>query len=304
LIAKNYISKPILTYTLKDDGIINSSINTYESYKYFSFNGNNFYWVRPTASYKLKTSSPISGYPNVEDIYSPLNPGSDYYKASEISSYDYLNRPLEIQSKDGITKRFRYKSNSHDVPDIMIVNGTTNQFAIEDFNNYSNTNSDWYIASSLEFNYDGRTGVEPKGSSINSENDIPAGEYYLSMYITHGLTAGDYTVTVSGHEDEFSASTQDQWTYVKRKIVLDQNEQITILGSVQDGIFFDDIRLVPADEQYTLFDYEPLYGLKSITDSNDRNTYYEYDDIGRLKFIKDQEGNIVKAYEYKYDAGN
>ncbi len=50
----------------------------------------------------------------------------------------------------------------------------------------------------------------------------------------------------------------------------------------------------------TTYTYAPLIGMLSQTDPNGRKTTYEYDDFGRLAFIKDHEGNIVHAYNYNF----
>jgi hypothetical protein len=44
--------------------------------------------------------------------------------------------------------------------------------------------------------------------------------------------------------------------------------------------------------------YDPLIGKTSECDANNRITYYEYDNQGRMRFIKDEKQNIVKMYEY------
>jgi YD repeat-containing protein len=38
--------------------------------------------------------------------------------------------------------------------------------------------------------------------------------------------------------------------------------------------------------------------MTSKTDIKGRITYYEYDNFNRLKTIKDNQGNILKQYEY------
>jgi YD repeat-containing protein len=50
----------------------------------------------------------------------------------------------------------------------------------------------------------------------------------------------------------------------------------------------------------TTFSYNPLIGITSQTDAKGMTTYYEYDNFRRLKHIKDQNGNIVKSYDYHY----
>lgn len=50
----------------------------------------------------------------------------------------------------------------------------------------------------------------------------------------------------------------------------------------------------------TTYTYEPLVGVKSVTDPRGETMYYEYDDFNRLEFVKDENGNILKEHQYNY----
>ncbi|WP_202704456.1 DUF5977 domain-containing protein, partial [Flavobacterium sp. UGB4466] len=50
----------------------------------------------------------------------------------------------------------------------------------------------------------------------------------------------------------------------------------------------------------TTYTYNPLLGVTSITDPKGIPSYYEYDTLGRLKFVKDQDLNVVQKYCYNY----
>lgn len=52
--------------------------------------------------------------------------------------------------------------------------------------------------------------------------------------------------------------------------------------------------------QVTSYTYDPVVGIKSITDANRKISYYEYDKLGRLISIKDNDGKVIENYEYKY----
>ncbi|MEJ8802069.1 RHS repeat domain-containing protein [Pontibacter sp. H249] len=67
--------------------------------------------------------------------------------------------------------------------------------------------------------------------------------------------------------------------------------QLEALGGLRDQL---------PGAMVTLYTYDPLVGVTSLTDPNGRTTYYEYDELGRLKAVKDHEGNLLKAHEYRY----
>jgi hypothetical protein len=62
----------------------------------------------------------------------------------------------------------------------------------------------------------------------------------------------------------------------------------------------DEVRLYPQDAAVNTSTYDPLLGKTSSCDAASRIQYFQYDYLGRLRLVKDENGNIVKMYEYNY----
>lgn len=72
------------------------------------------------------------------------------------------------------------------------------------------------------------------------------------------------------------------------------------ISSVDGSGDIDELRCYPANAQMETYTYSPLIGMTSHCDVGNRVTYYSYDVLGRLSFARDQDGNIVKTYQYHY----
>lgn len=84
-----------------------------------------------------------------------------------------------------------------------------------------------------------------------------------------------------------------KWQYKKEPYV---SGSLALSG----GTAYDQVRIYPADAQMTTYTYDQLIGLTSMSDAKGMTSFYLYDEFNRLKLVKDQDGNIVKANEYHY----
>jgi hypothetical protein len=113
---------------------------------------------------------------------------------------------------------------------------------------------------------------------------------YIVSYWTK--TASSYTVT--GSTSVKKGRTVNGWTYYEHTVTGASTVTISGSGSI------DEVRLYPSDTQMISYTYLPLIGISSECNANSQINYYFYDAIGRLAWIKDQDGNIIKTFQYHY----
>jgi YD repeat-containing protein len=129
----------------------------------------------------------------------------------------------------------------------------------------------------------------PSGSIARS--GLYASTAYIVSYWNNTGSAYSIAGTVGVVK---TGRTQNGWTYFEHKI--SGQGSVTISGS---GLV-DELRLYPEKAQMTTMTYDPLIGVSSICDPNSKILYYEYDELGRLILIRDQDRNIVKKVCYNY----
>lgn len=78
-----------------------------------------------------------------------------------------------------------------------------------------------------------------------------------------------------------------------------ENAKYDDLLSLPGGLSANFRTLLP-NARVTTYEYKHLIGVSFITDPNKQNQTYEYDAFGRLRVIKDNEGNIIKKICYNY----
>jgi hypothetical protein len=133
--------------------------------------------------------------------------------------------------------------------------------------------------------------------NLSSGNDITktitSGKAYTISYWRLNSTS-PFSIT-GGTGNVTQGTTINNWTYFEHKIIAN-SATITISGT--GGM--DELRLYPVMARVTSYTYEPLVGMTSQCDANNKMLYYQYDGFGRLTLIRDQDNNILKTFDYKY----
>ncbi len=78
------------------------------------------------------------------------------------------------------------------------------------------------------------------------------------------------------------------------------NVAITPASELEVATELNKLRVDFPNAQITTYTYNPVIGVTSETNPAGDTKYYEYDELSRLKRVKDKNGNILTENEYKY----
>lgn len=173
------------------------------------------------------------------------------------------------------------------------------------------------------------TDVYNFGPTININPELKSGKYKMSCWVKTpiGYTSNKaflcmYTIdrnsccalypTTAQFSQTFIPPTNGEWKYFETIIdygaisgPTPANVKVSIRCYIANtdqnfDINVDEMRIHRIDAQMTTYAYNPLVGINSTLDENNRLVNrYSYDEFQRLRTIYDNEYNIVKAYDYK-----
>jgi YD repeat-containing protein len=131
------------------------------------------------------------------------------------------------------------------------------------------------------FEEDGTTDANAK-----TGNKIHSGPYSVPV----PNASGSYVITW------WERTGSGPWSLMKQQV--SGGGGMYGIGSSSGAV--DEVRVYPVNALMKTYTYDPLFGITTSTDPNNVTTYYGYDQLGRLKWIKDHEGNVLQSYEYHY----
>lgn len=292
-------SNPIATGVKKLQGL-NIIAPVIESYTQVSdSNGNNIRTVsgvfttykpgisHPDVVYRLETPGVLSGF-----VSANINSGSatfdNRYKPFIVyDTYDLFGNLLQQHKADDQTHAYIWDYNGT-YPIAEVTGGLSNNICYTSFETAATGN--WVLNGGTVTTTGGLTGN--KGYTISSGNTItkgslPSGDYIVS-YWTKGaaLTINGVSVT--------STLSRNGWNYYEQKLLGITAISVSGIGTL------DELRLYPVGAEMKTYTYAPLVGMTSQTSPDNKTIYYEYDNASRLKLIRDQDGKVLKQYDYQY----
>jgi hypothetical protein len=248
--------------------------------------------IKPLRILEQRFAQPVTGMTRYVNPGSGSNPS---YKTPQTFTYDAVGNLIGMKDEGA-----RQLTNLYGYDDKYAIASVINADAVTDHCSFTSfetgaTNSDWTLTGTPAYDPAAVTGAQSfvLSSATSFVGDINnAKPYTLSYWSTNSsvqvsVTSGTATMTKS-------TPTINGFTYYEFDIS-QGTTSVTITGG---SAKIDELRLYPKNARMNSVTYDPLIGKTSECDANNRITYYEYDNLGRLRFIKDDYRNIVKMYEY------
>ncbi len=220
------------------------------------------------------------------------------YKTTQTLQYDLVNTTIPNNNVIGIMDEGGHTvTNIYDYNDKYVTASVINANAVADKAAYTSfettdlSRSGWTLNVAVVPNpATSVTGLSSLTLSSGKTLTAPLNTskpYKVSVWSTASITVSPNATLVK------SAPSINGFTYYEYNIA-QGTSTITVSGSAN----IDELRLYPQNARMRTITYDPIIGKTSECDENNRITYYEYDDLGRLRFVKDENKSIVKMYEY------
>lgn len=209
--------------------------------------------------------------------YQSLYPVAKIVNAS--SSEFYSQNFEENADFDGNVSRVNSRSHTGRYSG-FISNSTTDE-VVSHSNQYLNITS----GKARLYNYSGW--VYSEGPSV---------QLFLFMY-----RAGE--TNYFSYVDDVQTNQTGKWVYIQKNFLVPADVtrmRMRIDNNSAGNVWFDDLRIHPADADISTYTYDPLVGMTSSTDNKGQSTIYEYDDFQRLIRVWDHNGYLLKSNDYHY----
>jgi len=207
-------------------------------------------------------------------------------------AYDQRGNPQQMQKTNDMMLSYIWDYNNV-YPIATVNNASLSDIAFSSFE--ADGTGNWSFSGTPVADITSPTGGKCYNLStgaISKSGLTSTNSYIISYWIKGTTTPLSITGTQTGYP--VKGKTINGWTYFEHLVT--GQTAVTVSGSN----YIDELRLYPSKAQMTTYTFSPLIGMTSACDADNRVTYYFYDAFGRLKWAKDQDGNMTKAIQYHY----
>lgn len=303
MVQTNAIHTPVATETwlierdrnvpmLQRNVILNSVITEYKVYNFGSRQE-----VKPWKVWEMKSKQPIS-----KIVFGNHNPSvlirhPEYFQLKSEMIYDNDGNLVQTISDGNITSYvndYRSRAVVATVANANFQDISYTSFEADGTGGWNFNAAAIKPSGSITGSKAFRLGFDPaisQTTTITRTGLDPAKTYVITYWLQNVEPDRAY---INGLYGEVLFQQSSGWTLYKHEVT--GVSQVTITGDA----LLDELRLYPKGALMSTVTYKDGIGKTTECDANNRLLYYEYDALGRIKLMRDQNRNIIKTYEYNF----
>jgi hypothetical protein len=253
-------------------------------------------FINPAKIYSLETTTPLTPVQASENIaftsaFTTLLPNTYFIEKADFNIHGTTGRIIEQRLANDKNQALVW-DNTYALPLAQVDNAYFADVAYCSFES-SETGNWTFSSNSVVVDATAPTGgfAYSLAGSISKSGLNTSQSYVLSYWLKSGAS-----LSVSGATQSNSVTGRTLNGYTYHEVKLTAATSITITGSGN----VDELRLYPFTAHMTTFTYDALRRLIAECSPNSTISYYDYDSFNRVVDIRDQFGNVIKAFEYNY----
>ncbi|MFZ5971726.1 MAG: hypothetical protein ACOYXA_09050 [Bacteroidota bacterium] len=234
---------------------------------------------------------------------------ANYFPVTSMLDYDFRGNALSMLS--GLKTYSSYHLGyGFSRPVAKIANARAGEVLYDGFESYSGFGLNVLpVSSSYVDGWSGKKALQISSGTTIERTSVQKGlgRYYRYSFRLKAATSSSITLKIwQGLVEKASITVNyespvNSWRHFEG--LLDMNSvtgsfRVTIQANAQ--VTFDDLLLHPEGASVSLATYEPLYGITSETDERGNSSFLEYDVLGRLRYVKDQDKTLRQQNDYYY----
>jgi hypothetical protein len=298
------------------DKVIKASFST------FDFNSNLKKSLINKSVYAFNANAPVlwndfigyTGGPNIPMPYSFINSlfssnANNYLKEIvRTTIQDDGGNVLESYFPESNVYKAMIYDGSTNYKRAEVANARYNEIAFTSFDDLGNHNNqvtldrgNFYVSSMYVDNQSltGNNGYRLEATSsqnnslLGSKDLTPNKEYILSFWVKQGTALPTVFIGTNPLALGDVRSTAGAWHLYQVYFTPSVAAKVRIKGAATGQAIIDEVRLYPSASYMESNTYNPLFGVTSTTDARGTLKFSEFDKLGRMSIIRDQDGNII-----------
>jgi YD repeat-containing protein len=216
---------------------------------------------------------------------------SRYEERATINLYDNYNNVLQQQYANNVVQSYIYDYNSMYLV-AAVTNADAASIAYTSFE--SSGGGNWNVSGApISTAFTGH-----QGYWLNVGNITKSGLLASKTYLVTYWTTDNAPCPISGtlNTPRLLKETRG-WKCFEHTI-----SGVTQIVIPESNAVIDELRLCPEGAMMISYTYDPFVGITHQNDVANNVTYYEYDAFRRLRLIRDIDRNILKQFDYQYQA--
>ncbi len=293
--ARNMLM-PVATRVWKNNKLLSGTIT---QYKDFASSGSDTL-IYPSKIYSLDITNTLTPAQAGESIslsglLPTLVPNTHFTEKADFNCDGTTGKVIEQNLINDKTQAIIWDNKSA-MPLAVADNTKETDIAYNSFESSETGNwtySQGYVTADVTAPTGGKVYMLNSTTPLTKSGLIVSKKYILSYWVKSGgsvsISGGTQTNNLTGN------TINTSWTN-KQVTITTTGSSINITGTG----YIDEVRLYPATAQMQTYTYDNILRLLDQCSVNNSISKYEYDGFNRLTDMKDQDGNIIKAFEYNY----